>query len=431
MAPSGSGTGTPITAPANITRTRPDDSGTLLALDDFRRLMGLNPLHFYQLENQSFPARDSCSPTLFNYAWQNVDAVGRMEIVEAIRSAEDKLTRELGFAPAPMFRRDVVAFPAFYDIRQQRGGADASGDWPGLRLQSGRVQSLGVEHLAYISEAPLTFVDQDGDGFAETFTLSVATTETDPRAIACYFVVADRFDDVSTRRRWQVAPISVSISGGIATIRGRTWTVVRPVLYERYEPQTLDPAIAGNFVSRLQVWARSVYTGDQGVLIWETVPGAACSDEADPSGYTSANARFAVRAARIGYVAGGSADYNATAASWQASAWPVNYLPTHAAVNYYGGFPAPDGDYMAADMKQMIARLAVAELARPICGCNDENREFMRWQFDISKISGGPDELFQISQQDLDGCEWGTRRGHVVVWRQAQRLKRRYGISTG
>lgn len=432
MPNSGSGTGTPSGGtPANITRTMPDDTGTLLPLDEFRRLMGFNPWHFHQMENAIVPARDSCSPVLFNYAWQSADRVGRTEILQAIKSAEDKWAKEVGFAPAPQFRYDLVPFPAFYDPKQWIGGFDASGGWPGLRLTSGRIVSLGVEHLAYVTEGPITFIDRDGDGIKETFTMSFATTETDPRNIAAYFIPSDRFGDTSTIEQWRVRPIIVAISGGVATLTGDAWLVVKPLIQEKYDPIPLDPSDSSIFVSRLQVWARSVYTGNQGQLYWETIPGSVCLDNSDPSGYQVANARYTVRDPKIGYVAGGSATYNTTDATWGASAWPLNYPPTHAGVSYYGGFAAAANGEMNDEMKRTIARLAVAELARPVCGCHDENKEFVRWQIDLAKVSGGNDELFQMSQQDLDNCPWGTRRGHVMAYKLAQRYRRRYGVAVG
>lgn len=432
MPSSGGGTLTPSASPpVDITRATPDDTGTLLPLDEFRRIMGFNPWHFYQMENQSVPARDSCSPVMFNYSWQSADRVGRTDIIEAIKSAETKWAKEAGFAPAPQFRYDLVAFPAFYDPKQPIGGMDASGGWPGIRLTSGRVVSLGVEHLEYVTEGPIAFADRDGDGIKETFTMSFATDETDPRNLAAYFVSADRFGDTALSNQWQIRPLIIRIASGVATITGNAWTVVKPLPLEKYDPIALDPSVTSNFVSSLQVWARSVYTGDQGQLYWETVPGSVCSDGSDPSGYMYANARYTVRDARIGYVAGGSASYNTTDATWNASAWPYDYPPTHAGVSYYGGFAAAANGEMADDMKRTIARLAVAELARPVCGCHDENREFMRWQIDLAKIAGGNEELFQISPQDLDNCPWGTRRGHVFAYKAAQAYKRRYGVSVG
>lgn len=432
MPNTGSGTGTPIASPSSpITRTSPDDTGTLLPLDELRRIMGFNPWHFHQMENAIVPARDSCSPVLFNYAWQSADRVGRNDIIEAIRSAEAKWTKEAGFSPAPEFRYDLAAFPAFYDPKQSIGGFDASGGWPGIRLASGRIVSLGVENLAYVAEGPITFVDRDGDGINETFSMSFATTETNPRNLAVYFVPADRFGDVALARQWQVRPVIVQISAGVATVTGSAWNVIKPLVLEKYDPIALDPSTTGNFVSRLQVWTRSVYTGNQGRLYWETSPGAVCIDNSDPSGYQYTDARYTIRDARIGYVAGGSVAYNTTDAAWAASAWPLNYPPTHAGVNYYGGFPAAANGEMADEMKQIIARFAVAELARPVCGCHDENKAFNHWQIDLSKVSGGADELFQVSQQDLDNCPWGTRRGQVFAYKMAQSYKRRYGVSVG
>jgi len=62
-----------------------------------------------------------------------------------------------------------------------------------------------------------------------------------------------------------------------------------------------------------------------------------------------------------------------------------------------------------------VARLAAAELSRPVCGCDAANRELYHWQFDLSQTARG-DELFGISPENLNN-PLGTRRGHVQAWK--------------
>ena len=258
-----------MTAP-NIDRSAP-----LLSVDEWRQQMGFNPWHFWGLANTRVPVTSACNTLTFEYAWQNVDAVGRSEIADAIALAERKLKSYLGYAPAPQFESDELQFPQYFDVRNQYlSSADALGRWLSVQLKSHQVKTVGVLSRALIGNANVTYSDLDSDSLDETFTVSIATTVTDPEQIAVYFTAADRYDGTGVSERWRVRPVDVSISGGTVTITGRAWTIVRPVLYQGVARTAIDPDTAGNFVSQLAVYRRSVDTTQQGEFIWETAPGA-------------------------------------------------------------------------------------------------------------------------------------------------------------
>jgi hypothetical protein len=95
-------------------------------------------------------------------------------------------------------------------------------------------------------------------------------------------------------------------------------------------------------------------------------------------------------------------------------------------VRYLAGSPLASDGQMQEPFRTVVARLAAAELARPICGCDEASRELYRWQFDLARTSGAGDEAYgAISANDLDN-PLGTRRGHVFAWRfirQRQQLR--------
>jgi hypothetical protein len=72
--------------------------------------------------------------------------------------------------------------------------------------------------------------------------------------------------------------------------------------------------------------------------------------------------------------------------------------------------------HMASELRTLVARMAAAELARPICACDSASRELYRWQFDLGRIGGVNDERYSISQRDLEN-PYGSRRGHVWSWK--------------
>jgi hypothetical protein len=87
-------------------------------------------------------------------------------------------------------------------------------------------------------------------------------------------------------------------------------------------------------------------------------------------------------------------------------------------INYYAGYPL-EKRKMAAWLIPVVARFAMAELARRICTCDYANRELWRWQFDRASTSGNNDETYQISIEDLNN-PFGTRLGHIDAWKRVQ-----------
>jgi hypothetical protein len=398
-----------------------DRSAPLLPLDEFRRIMGIHPFHFWQLQDATLaPVTSACNTLVFESSWQYADAAGRADILRAIQHAEDKLTDYLGFAPAPRAEYDEVQFPQFYDARNTYlSSADAQGRWLSLNLKKRKVQTLGTMTVLSIGDAAVTLSDADGDGLSDTFTLSIATTVTDPDQLAVYFAAADRYDGSGISDRWRITPVSVSIAGGVATIKGRAWCIVKPVQYAGVRRTGLE-ATGSVYATSLTVCRRAVDTTQQGAFVWEASPGAGC-DTSDPSSYQLATARYIVRNSDAGIVAGEAAVLDSDTGDWGATAWPVSYAPERAQVNYTAGY-TEGGPVMSAWMQVVVARLAAAELATKICACKDANREMSRWQFDLALQSGAEGvEGYQVSFEDLN-CPFGTRRGQIHAWKEIQRI---------
>ncbi|HRA66570.1 MAG TPA: hypothetical protein PL187_11155, partial [Caldilinea sp.] len=279
-----------------------------------------------------------------------------------------------------------------------------------------------------IGTPSVTLSDDDDDGLNETFTLTVATAVTDPNEIAVYFAAGERFGDAGISERWRVRPVSVSISGGTAVIKGRAWTIVRPVLYEGWDASLpIDPTADENFADTLAVYRLYTDTTAQGEFVWETTPGTCldCNDVAnalDPAAVATVTARYVIRNAAAGYVAGETAEYDTSSSEWVAKAWALSYPPARVRVAYRAGWPLDDvGHQMSRQMRTLIARMAAAELSRKICACDGANRELYRWQFDRARSAGVNDEQYSIDQRDL-GNPFGTREGHIFAWKQVKNM---------
>jgi hypothetical protein len=281
------------------------------------------------------------------------------------------------------------------------------------------------------------YTDSDGDGVKDKFkvvtTLPLGTT--DPDEIALYFEVGDRLDDQMDR--WRIQPAKVSIAAGVATITGKLWLLVRPILYEGVAPQDIDPDTTANFAAKLEVKRRwtdgNGNTNDtsQALVAWETLPRYLGSldptSSTDPAATANAVARCGIRDAELGIVTPGEAIYDASSGTWTNAGyeWP-HRPPDRVTVRYLAGLPLVNG-LMARQWQVTIARLAAAEMTRAITASDVGNRELYEWQFDLSRAGGRQQEQFQVSQEDLSN-PFGTRRGHLYAWRQVKNLALIRGI---
>lgn len=412
----------------------------MLPLESWRQYFRYNPFHFWGLANSSVPVTSACNTLVYKYAWQHADAVGRSDIETAIQAAEDRLHEYLGYAVAPRYVEKEVPYPHYHDVRTWQYGMSVGADYRMLpvNLRDGYVQALGVESLTSLGDTAVAITDADGDGVMDTFTATIATTETDATKLGAYFTAADRLDGDALGQAWRIQPVKITISAGTATILGRLWLIVKPSYYEGLNTNGLDPNTAANFVSNVTVAVRSTDPNGntlataQAKLLWETLPcngwwGCCGSDVTyngnilDPASTGQAIARVGIRDAKNGLVLPAQAVLNTSTGEWQSVYWSDFREPDRVVVRYLAGWPLEAGA-MASKWQIIVARMAAAELARRICACDGANQELYHWQFDLSRSLGANDESYQISPADLDN-PFGTRRGQVWAWKQVRNLR--------
>lgn len=446
MPSSGGGAGTPISGGGGPGTGYPSVVAPLLSLESFRRILGYHPYHFWGLTNSLVPVTSACNTIVRQHAWQDVDAAGREQVAEAIITAENRLVEALGYSVAPRYTEDTVPWAKYHNRRLWRlNSVNANGQRLGVRLPEGHIQGIGTERRTLLTTAAVTYSDADSDGLNDTFVVSVATAVTDPDEIAVYFAAADRLDGAAVSEYWRISPVSVTISGGTASIKGRSWLLVKPIKYEGVGTSgALDPSTAGNFVTTLEIHQRTTYTeGDdvdtsQAVLLWETDPGSCelCTgvdytptdSSNDPAAVGKAIARAGVRNAVSGEVIPGMSVLNATTGIWTSVDWNCYREPDRVLVRYLAGYPLDANGQMKSSFQVIVARLAAAELGRRICACGEANQELWHWQFDLARAGGVNSEQYSISPADLDN-PWGTRRGQVYAWKQVRNLRLQHGLA--
>lgn len=422
---------------------------TSLSLDEWARVFGWHPYHFWGMADQgALKVTAQCDSVVYGYAWQDTQLAGRYEITQAIARAEALLAQQLGYRVGPVYTDATLPWPRLGDARLQRGGAwQADGRWLAVNLPEGEIQDLGVEARTSIGTAAVTLSDPDGDGADDRFTVTIATSVTDTDEIAIYFQATDRLNSDPVSERYRIRPVDVTISGGTATIRGASWLLVKPIWSEGFTKAPRDPAAAGTLATAVEVYRRytnadsTAVTSSQAVITWETRPChgwwccCGCQDVSsaysgspyDPNAVAQAVARAGIRNARIGLVHAAEAAYDATTGVWSSLDWAVCTEPDRVTVRYLAGRPLTNGRVDSA-LAQVTARLAAAELGRPICSCDVANRELARWQFDRARVGGANDEQYAISPSDLDN-PFGTRMGHIQAWQYVQKQQRLRGFT--
>lgn len=433
-----------------------------LPLDTWRQLLGFHPMHFWQLANSKTPVTSACNSLVHEYAWQSVDAVGRTEIREAIATAEDRLREHLGYYPAPTATVATIPWPHLWDRWLKRvNDVGPDGKYVPVQLPDSYIQAVGADTLTLIGTPSVVYTDADGDGLNDTFTAAIATSATDATQIEAHFAAADRLDSAPLSDASRIAPVKVTIAGGIVTITGRAWLCVKPILYQGFlaipsagasdTSGALDPSSAAVFVSAIDIVQHTTdpngITTDtsQAVLIWETRPCVGswclCSPQAaqtylpsgspfDPAAIATAVARAGIRDGPAGLVTPCEAVRDATTGIWAQIRFDPLYEPDRVLVRYRAGFPLASDGQMAHSLRPVVARLAAAELSRPIAACDAANRELYRWQLDLSRGGGRSLEQFQISPKDLDN-PIGVRAGHVQAWKYILNNRQERGFIPG
>lgn len=402
-----------------------------LSLAEWFEVFGFHPLHSFQLGHDTLmPITSACNALVYQTNWQNANAAGRDQINDAIRIAETMIKRELGYSVAPVFECDDLQFPMHLDFTQQRYRAeDSRGRYLPFLVEQGMVRAMGKESLTHLAQPVVQFLDLDLDGINETFrvTAPVPVGVTDPNEICIYFTDTDRFDKTLDADTWRIEPVAVSITGGVATITGSVGVIVRPVLYRALTAKMLDVTAPATFAGLLDVYRRCVDTTSQGEFIWEARPPQCgfCPPSSDPAAYAALPARFNVRDAQIGEIAGDTVIANGDG-SFAYTLWCSNFQPQKMRVNYFAG-ATTEGRSMQHHLRVMVARLAAAELSKPICGCTQANRELERWQIDLAEQPASPGSTWQIAPDVLSN-PFGTRAGHVYAYRQAQMFKMLRGL---
>lgn len=439
----GTGTVTPIEpgAPTGLDVAQPL-TYTLLSLPRYARLMGINPVHFQGATAiDIFPVAPNRNNDVWpRYSWQASDRVSHDDLAHAIANAERDIADLLGYWPAPMWiEQDVREFPRYYrrDLFRQ-GGLNVRGQRVGINARWGKIISPGQRAVTLIDTATvaggsLDYTDEDADGFAETATVQLATTLTDPCEIKVYFSGTDG------EQEWEIRPArSKAISEGIFTAVFDSWLFINPDAQSAF-PTTagfsaIDISTVVNYVVSVDVYREYTNTSaTSATFYWEPTPTitSALCPSCGGTGcvactLTTQDGCLHVRDANAGIVVPAPAAYSDGA--WGASCFTVSRDPDYAKMWYYAGaldnrwLRGSTCDPLPLKFAEAIAWMATARLERPFCAGTVATALSVKLQTDLAVTQG--DVSFFVGPADLSN-PFGTRRGEVQTWRRMRGLTER------
>lgn len=405
---------------------------TLLSLDRFFAIVGMNPLHANQVYLPSIQGSGDDSPPtiMLQYAYLAANRVGREEVAQAISTAEDMIAQQLGYLPKADWVADELvraprpANPVLFPLTS----LDLRSYWNSFKSARGFFISGGREAKSVIqAAAAIVYTDTDGDGYAETATITAATTVTDIDEIALYYPAQAGADE------WEIRPLrSVVIAGGIATIVCRREQLVLPNIFSGYDNQDgVDGADAANFLTTVDVYRHYTDPASPITFMWESLGsycdcgGASCAS----CGFTTQGGCLFSRDARLGYVAAAPATWDAATAEFTQSAYAVGRGPDRARIWYRSGWcnmrdlrPLSNMDPI---MERAIAYYALTFLDYPLYGSYGLEDRTKRWREDLAEnvSSPGQSSSYNLTNRVLE-CPLGTTRGAVYAWQ----VIRKYGL---
>lgn len=436
MPSSGSGTGTPVSggAPSTLAAVAPTPY-TLLSLERYRQLLGINPAFFWQAKGETyFPLVNQCDDMFYQFYWQNEQNVSREEIANAIVEAEADIAHVLGFSPAPAWVEEVYNYPRHH----RRDAWEWSAFNKSIQLNQGKFIQGGQRAITLIDDSvTVTYSDMDGDGYKETAAVVATTSLTDACELKCYFA------GMLGAPEWEVrTPRKVTISGGTVTFTYWAWQLIDPELQQPLtvtgQSEPIDVEATASYVTTVDVYREyNDFTATSAQLLWEQglgLPGYCCSS-CGGSGCVACelitqNGCIHVKNAEGTFVVPSPGTYDSDAGQWQYSATTtVCRNPDMVKVWYKAG--ELDQAYLAGRtceplsqrLAQAIAWLATARVNRPFCTCNNSqtfpgpNSLQRDTVFESNRELGA----FRISQQDLEN-PFGTKVGEIKAWKMISRL---------
>lgn len=387
---------------------------TLLPLDRWAQIIGIDPMHFRQVTFTDHTVR-TCAQVWKQYSWQEADQISRYDVADAIQRAENVFAQYLGYKLLPTWEaseQHLLNKPGNAELLF-RGSYSNQGFKRSVNTNWGHVLVGGIEAKSLIEAAvAITYSDEDGDGYDETATVTVATSVTDDEEIAVYYPSEGGADE------WEIRPLrNVSISGGVATITMWRHQLVDPDLVEALNPEAVNGDTDASFLTTVDIYRHYNDISTEGVIYWFPNALSCCCDSSSTCcpvcDKAEQDACLNVKVAEAGLVMFQPASYDDDDAEWDSADPTCCRAPDMIALNYRAGFQNQKLSQPTLQMdpqwERMVAYYALALLDRDLCGCDPAKALAMRMKEDFAK--SGLQSTDRMLENPL-----GTTRAAWMAW---------------
>lgn len=403
---------------------------TKLSVDEWARIMGINPLHFRGVQIEAM--RNTCGEAWFTYDWQDSERVGRDSVAQAIAEAEAQIEQLVGYRLLPSWEEDEwrpTVRPRRRDL-YNTNSRDVRGLNQIVEARWGHLVTGGVRSAQLLDTIAVSYAN---DGTPPTSYKNDATValilneEIDDCEIALYY------PGHGNDEQWRIRPVRASHTVGLLyTVHFRREQALAEQFIDSYNLSSDGLRAADgdddlNFLTTVEVWRVYNDPQQQATLMWEPGGGnCGCSGGATcgQCAYSTQTGCLMLRGdPRLSLVVYQAATWNLTDLAFETATWPVSRQPDIVRLWYYAGWRNKGSRCPVNEMDGLWARtvayLAASKLPRPPCPCLKSQWE--HWAVDLA-FSGGATELgtFRMSQRDLDN-PIGTKRGAVNAWKQVMR----------
>lgn len=379
---------------------------THLSLPRYADNMGINPIHFQGAAVSGlFQHMSDCNQTWTRHTWQSPNQVSHEDLAKQIVDAERTIGDVVGFPVAPEW---LVLERPYPKSRPSTGMRDRWGEYKSIALNVGEIIAPGVRGTQKIDTFNVVYTDDDGDGFKETATVTLAD-EPDWENLRFYY------KDTDADQRWEIRPVR-SIDTALLEIRFDSWLLIKPELRSAFPTDQqikVDISTTDNLVTEIDAYIE--YNNTDAVtaeFIW--------SDGSSQNGFVQ------IVDHEAGIVRPSPANFEESLDCFlvtPTSPLYGGYEPEKVRLKIYAGKRDQDHLSMYAGyvyeplsdfFAEAILMLATARLRRDMCGCLNVTKAAKELQEDMSLVS--PQGNFLAVSDAIQNCKWGTRRGEWLAW---------------
>jgi hypothetical protein len=384
---------------------------TKLKLDQFARIMGINPLHFNQVHLDGYEAQ-VCGEPIYQYSWQNADRVGREELAQAIADAERLIEDNLFYYILPTYTLD------------ERNSIDPRLARATVRTKNGYFLSGGVRVISSVSAGvAITYSAADPLGYKRTGSITIAVPFTDPEEVAIYYPGHNKDE------AWRIEPISVTIVAGVATIVvPRERMVIESELETLAGPNSVEGTDNSKFLTTVDVARDYLDPSQQAAFLWQNR--CACGGVSGCL-YSSQTGCIRARDYENGIVTVTAGDWDAVNGVYTSPAGGWCSWPETVRLWYRSGWQDKSLTWPTRTLDEQWARavsyLAVTMLDRPLCGCNSLEKITQYYAVDLLLETN--EERFNVrTNKTVQDNPIGSQRGAINAWRLIQQRMLGQGV---